>query len=56
MKKLIDYKDKCGSCAYYERLVKDGITQEHGQCRIRGKLTYHNSSQKACQKYEVKDA
>lgn len=53
MKKLVDYKDKCGSCVHYERFVKDGELQEHGQCFIRDKVKYHNSSQKCCRQYEA---
>lgn len=52
MKKLIDYTNKCGSCELFERLIKDGQVQEHGQCNVRGKLKYHNSSQKCCRKYK----
>lgn len=52
MKKLTDYEGKCGSCAKYERLIKEGKIQERGRCFLRGRYTYHQSSQKACKKYE----
>ena len=55
MKKLTDYTDRCGTCIHYKRMVKDGLIQEHGICYGRGKLAYHNSSQKCCRKYEVKN-
>lgn len=40
MKKLTDYMDKCGSCAKFSRLIKDGKVQERGRCVLRGKYTY----------------
>lgn len=55
MQKLKDYTDKCGSCTHYKRMIKDGQVQEHGGCNIKGRLIYHNSSQKKCKKYEVKN-
>lgn len=55
MKKLTDYTDRCGSCAKFSRLIKDGKVQERGRCVLRGKYTYHQSSQKCCLKYEGND-
>ena len=49
MCKSENYLNKCGSCANYERMYKNGQIQEHGRCSIRG--NYHNSSQKGCKKY-----
>lgn len=55
MQKLKDYTDRCGSCIHYKRMIKDGQVQEHGGCYTKGRLIYHNSSQKCCSKYEMKE-
>lgn len=46
---------KCGSCKYYKPYVINGKEVRRGACAKHGKQSYHDATQKACKKYEVKE-
>ena len=52
-KRLTDLRGKCGSCLWYEPLIKNGKKTARGSCTKGRRPVYRQQSQPVCRRFKM---